>query len=214
MTLIEISEREVLAKAKAWRREVTLGRLSVAEADLVNAVNLLEERERVAGQTGFSVADAAPICLVPNCSHTDCAVALFERGAPGLPDSGASSRDENEATASAPIGGDDADVALDSAAMSPRGDKGQLINVSELDAPEFFREGPVEYPGKPRGLANRTDSPVIDGVPPRPGAEPITRPPRKLSRREREIERRRASDPLGRDRDDIDYSSDELPSVR
>lgn len=37
---------------------------------------------------------------------------------------------------------------------------------------------------------------------------------RKLSRREQEIEKRRRSDPLAADRDDVDYSTIEDPSVR
>lgn len=51
-------------------------------------------------------------------------------------------------------------------------------------------------------------------VPPRPGTDPIPRRPKKLSRREKFIAARKASDPSAADRDDVDYSSDELPSVR
>lgn len=161
MNLIEISEREVLAKAKAWRQEMIVGSfdLSPAESALLAAVVLLEERERMAGQGDVLRKNTDTPITVNSPDMT------IKHTAEPLPDSGASSRDENEATASAPIGGDDCDVALDI-------------------------------------------------PPPRPGADPITRPPRKLSRREREIERRRASDPLGRDRPEIDYGDDSLPTVR
>ena len=48
--------------------------------------------------------------------------------------------------------------------------------------------------------------------PPRPGAEPITRPPKKLSKRQQAIEALRRSDPMGADRPEIDYGSDALPT--
>jgi hypothetical protein len=69
-----------------------------------------------------------------------------------------------------------------------------------------------EYRSK---LADAVSKPEDLSVPPpRPGAEPLTRPPKKLSKRQQAIEARRNSDRIGQavGRDDIDYQSDELPS--
>lgn len=55
---------------------------------------------------------------------------------------------------------------------------------------------------------------TIASVEPHPGKEPIPRRPKKLSRMQRLIEARRQSDPMGQDREDIDYSSTEDPEAR
>lgn len=60
---------------------------------------------------------------------------------------------------------------------------------------------------------------VLGAVPqpsPRPGAESISRRPKKLSRKAQAIEARRLADISGQaaGRDDIDYASDDLPTAR
>lgn len=171
MTLVEISEREVIAKAKAWVKTINTresdddpGEPEVgATAALYEAILLLHEREIVAGNL-----DRADVEKSSNCRICD-----------------------------KPIGVDlDAGECL-----------GWHPDVKCVCGFEMMGSDARQYKFCPHCA-----TPL--GPNPRPGAAPIVRPAKKLSRREQMIEERRRSDRTGQHRDDIDYSSDELPNAR
>lgn len=163
MTLVEISEREVIEAAKAWAavaRSHGIGftlRASGAEDVLFEAVTLLLEREKLApmGDRGLRLppyagppVEEVPFPEAPNFTEPGDGTPMGDFPAPSAPS----------------------------------------VKIADL-----------RHATGARSAVTPT---------------PLVRPGRKLSRREREIEKRRQSDPLATERDDIDYSSDELPSVR
>lgn len=166
MTLVEISEREVIAAARAWYRSALPE--APYETKLYEAVVLLEERERVAaGMRTENVADV----VVKDYSI------------------------EYPPMAEGQCHWEDGDGKIAKAAPGCKHVAGNLARD------EVVESGNDKVAVSPGILVDHQHS-------------PITRNPRKLSRREQEIEKRRRSDPLGRDRPDIDYSSIEDPEVR
>lgn len=189
MTLVEISEREVLEAAKAWATQ-TRGTDAFAmtqfEADLARSVALLEERERVEQALDTGTVPPSSLVFLPETLTGLPNAPSVTRAYPPLAEGQChwETSDSKQIVAAAP----DCPHVADSSTINDEGESGNAP-VGELLS--------------------------VDGVPPpRPGADPIIRPAKKLSRREQMIEDRRRSDRTGQHRDDIDYSTVEDPSAR
>lgn len=271
MTLVEISEREVLAAAKAYvtARKVMAdllhrkGRgspeaseaLQVAEKALFDALALLEKRERVAAQLAQGVippehlifSEELLVAQYPPMAEGQChweinggeivgATAICQHVAKNSVRNDEAKSGEavfrTEYVADVVAEGRLSDLPLPRlgvASTSPESDtveaiydepytlaeeRGETTRFPPQRAPTFYR--------RPRGLtvreaaiaAARLEYPdEVRFTPTGKDVRDLTRP-RKLSRREQEVEKRRRSDPTGRDRSDIDYSSTEDPEVR